>query len=253
MSEQTNSTRTPNHNEKEVYKIFKTLKNLKDHYNFVTDKSGVNMVELIAPRMELDPREPLLYFNGRKTPEKYCEAELQWYQSQDLSVEFIGQKAKIWRDISSAHNEVNSNYGWCIFSKENYKQFDNCFKELCHNSESRRACMIYTRPSMQYDYHRDGMDDFICTNTVQCMIRNNELKYIVHMRSNDAIFGFFNDFYWHCYVYNLLFEKLKWNGFPDLKKTEKSIIWLANSFHIYERHFNMLDDICDERIAWLYE
>ena len=109
MSEQTIGPKTPNHNEKEAYKIFKALKNLKDHYNFVTDKSGVNMVELIAPRMELDPREPLLYFNGRKTPEKYCEAELQWYQSQDLSVEFIGQKAKIWRDISSAHNEINSN------------------------------------------------------------------------------------------------------------------------------------------------
>lgn len=243
----------PQHNEKELYKVLKELKNIKDHHGYVTDKSGVNMVELIAPRMELDPSQPLLYFNGRKSPEKYIEAELQWYLSKDLSVEFIGQKAKIWRDISSAHNEVNSNYGWCIFSKENYNQFNNCFEELKKNPESRRAVMIYQRPSMHYDYCRDGMNDFICTNNVQCFIRNNELKYIVHMRSNDAIFGFFNDFAWHCYVYNLLYDKLKWNGFPGLRKTKTSIIWLANSFHIYERHFDMLDTIMDERIAWLYE
>ena len=245
--------KTPTHNEKELYRVLKELKNKKDNEEFVTDKSGVKIVELIAPRMELDPKQPLLYFNGRRTPEKYVQAELEWYMSQDLSVEIIGEKAKIWKDISSAHNEVNSNYGWCIYSKDNYRQFQNCLEELYKNPESRRAIMIYQRPSMHYDYCRDGMNDFICTNCVQCFIRNNELIYVVNMRSNDAIFGFFNDFAWHCHVYEDLLNKLKWNGYPNIKSTNRSIIWLANSFHIYERHFNMLDTILDERIAWLYE
>lgn len=54
--------------------------------------------------------------------------------------------------------------------------------------------MIYQRPQMQFQYNKNGMNDFICTNYAQLFIRNNKLIYIVDMRSNDAIFGFFNDF-----------------------------------------------------------
>ena len=40
----------------------------------------------------------------------------------------IGEKAKIWKQVASTDNLVNSNYGWCIFSIENGEQYKECFK-----------------------------------------------------------------------------------------------------------------------------
>ena len=191
-------------NEERLLPVLKYLKEQKDNENFVIDKTGVKLVEQLDYHKVFNPYQPYLEFPGRKTSEAYVKAELDWYYSMDLSVDFIGEKAKIWKQIASNKNIVNSNYGWCIFSKDNGYQYDNCFKELIKNPESRRAIMIYTRPSMHIDYCKDGMNDFICTNTVQCFIRDNELHYFVYMRSNDAIFGFMNDIQWHAHVYQKL-------------------------------------------------
>ena len=68
--------------------------------------------------------------------------------------------------------------------------------------------MIYNRPSIHYDSIKDGMNDFICTMYNSFYIRNNKLYSIYNMRSNDIIYGFFNDFYWSCYVYMKLYNYL---------------------------------------------
>lgn len=230
-------------NEARLLPIFNYLKEQKDNENFVIDKTGVKTVESIVETLILNPMQPILKFPGRKTPENYAKDELAWYYSMDLSVDFIGKKAKIWNDIASNKKIVNSNYGWCLFSEDNYYQYANCFRELVKNPESRRAIMIYTRPSMHIDYCKDGMNDFICTNTVQCFIRNNELIYVIHQRSCDAIFGMFNDFYWHCHIYEKLLNDLK-KVYSDLTYSIHGVKWLINSIHVYERHFDMLDCIC---------
>lgn len=209
--------------------------------DYCDNPSGTKTVELLAPRIELDPMQPILEFNGRKTPIKYAEAEIEWYNSMDLSVDMIGEKAKIWKDVSSDKGLVNSNYGWCIYSGDNYAQYHRVLKELSEIPDSRRACMIYQRPSMWEDYNRDGMSDFICTWGTHWFIRNKKLQCIVLMRSNDAIFGIFSDFYWHCHVYSQLLEDLR-QFYPDLEVG--SIIWCPDSFHVYERHFDMLKKMC---------
>ena len=38
---------------------------------------------------------------------------------------------------------------------------------------------------------------------------HNKLIYTIKQRSQDAIFGFFNDHYWHCKVYERLYNDLK--------------------------------------------
>lgn len=231
-------------NEERLLPVLKYLKEQKDNEDFVIDKTGVKTVEILAERLILNPLQPVLKFPGRKTPEKYVADELAWYYSMDLSVDFIGQKAKIWNDIASNKKIVNSNYGWCLFSKENGYQYANCFGELVKNPESRRAIMIYTRPSMHTDYCKDGMNDFICTNTVQCFIRNNELIYIVNMRSNDVVYGFFNDAAFHCHIYEKLLKDLQ-KVYPELQASTDGLYWIANSLHVYERHFGMLDRMCE--------
>ena len=96
---------------------------------------------------------------------------------------------------------------------------------------SRRAVMIYTRPTMWEDYKRDGMSDFMCTNTVQYMIRNEQLVAIVQMRSNDVVFGYRNDYAWQKHVADTLTADL------GLTK-EPKIIWHVGNLHVYERHFD---------------
>lgn len=209
----------------------------------VTDKTGVKTVELLGWQCrDLNPWQPILTFGSRETSVSYCKKELEWYNSQDLSVKEIGETAKIWKQICSSKNEVNSNYGWCIFSNDNYNQYENALNELCTNQDSRRAVMIFTRPSMWKDYNRDGMCDFICTWGVHCFIRNKKLYYIINQRSCDFWFGLRNDFVFHCYIYQQLFNDLLVRGL-ELEKTYDGIIYNCDTIHLYERHFGLLNDI----------
>jgi thymidylate synthase len=137
----------------------------------------------------------------------------------------------IWQQVADRAGKINSNYGWAIYHKDNGSQYVRVFNELLHLPNSRRAVMIYTRPTMWEDYKRDGMSDFMCTNTVQYMIRNEQLVAIVQMRSNDVVFGYRNDYAWQKHVADTLTA--------DLKLTkEPKIIWHVGSLHVYERHFD---------------
>lgn len=231
-------------NEQKLLKKFKILCEKLKKNQYIVDNNGVKTVEITNCLIEnLDPLEPFLNFNVKKTNEKYCEKEILWYLSQNISIKGFMDDIKMWNYSCSKDKEkkVNSNYGWCIFSKENYNQYDFCLNELVKNKNSRRACMIYNRPSMVVDYNKNGMSDFICTFSTQLFIRNNKLIYNVVMRSNDAIYGFFNDFYWHCYVYNKIFNDLK-KHYVDLEVG--CINWFSVSFHVYERHFDLLNNMC---------
>ena len=104
-------------------------------------------------------------------------------------------------------------------------------RELTTNPNSRRAVMIYTRPSMWTDYNEDGMSDFMCTNAVQYMIRDEQLVAVVQMRSNDVVFGYNNDYAWQWYIANQLSDELKLKTWPK-------IIWHVGNLHVYERHFD---------------
>ena len=224
-------------NEDRLSEFFLELNIKRLSEDFVVDKSGVKMVEILCPVMKLDPRQKTLDFGARKTPEEYVKTEIELYDSQSLSVEKIGKKSKIWQNVADKNGFINSNYGWCIYSKDNGEQYKSCLEELKQNKLSRRAVMIYQRPSMWEDYKRDCMSDFICTDGVQIFIRKDTLIYVAKQRSCDAIYGFFNDFYWHCVVYERLFEDLK-KIYPKLK--DGSIYYHPFSFHVYEKHFDML-------------
>ena len=149
---------------------------------------------------------------------------------------------QIWINVSDKDGFINSNYGWCIFSEENKNQFDNVVKTLKADKLSRQAVMIYTRPNMHNDSIKDGRKDFMCTNNVTCLIRDNKLFYHVYMRSNDAIFGYKNDKYWHDYVYDKLYNELKIT-YPELLQT--NIIWSVTSLHIYDRHFHLIPELSE--------
>jgi len=196
--------------------------------SFVTDKTGCKMLELRSASFIAD--EPAIF----GTPNKdYIQREIEWYMSCSLNVNDIpGETPEIWKQVASKDGLINSNYGWCIFSHANYNQFHRVENELREKPDSRRAVMIYNRPSMWEDYNRDGMSDFMCTNAVQYMIRHGALEAHVQMRSNDVVFGYKNDVAFQRHVLELLASKLK--------VTAGLIYWNVGSLHVYARHFHLV-------------
>lgn len=178
----------------------------------------------------------------KKTDKSYCDEELKWYLKAIPNIytnERIA-KTKIWQNVSSIDGMVNSNYGFRIFPKETGNQFDNCIECLVANEFSKQAVMIYTFPET-HSYKNDGFharSDMICTIYVQLLIRNNKLEYYVYMRSNDAFYGFQNDYPWHRYIHRLAWLKLH-RLYSNLIIGD--IHWHATSFHVYPRHFKFLE------------
>lgn len=171
--------------------------------------------------------------------EDYVDRELEWYMSRSLNVKDIpGGPPKIWRQVADSDGLINSNYGYLLFSPANGMQYQNVLAELRANQDSRRAVAIYTRPEMHYDATAFGMNDFICTNAVHYRIRKNELHVVVQMRSNDAVFGFRNDYAWQSYVQNMLVADLH-SEYPNLQPGD--IVWQTASLHVYRRHFYLVD------------
>lgn len=179
----------------------------------------------------------------RKPNYDYAEREIQWYESQSLYVKDIpGITPKIWQACADKDGKINSNYGFCIWSDENCSQFDHCVRRLLEDHYTRKACMIYTRPSMQIDCDANGMHDFMCTYSTQVFLNEvggnkHRLDYTVFQRSCDAVFGYCNDFLWHKHVRDKLVLELNNH---NLDIVSGDIIYNCGSLHVYERHFRWL-------------
>lgn len=219
---------------KTVHNIRHQLAQNFQSQNFVTDKSGVKMLEIMNATFWAN--SPLIF---GAVNEDYVQRELEWYKSESLNVNDIpGGTPAIWKQVSDRDGFINSNYGWCVYSEENNNQFANVLQELLTTRDSRRATMIYTRPTMWGDHIKNGRSDFMCTNAVQYMIRNNRVYAIVNMRSNDAWAGYRNDYAWQLHVLEDLTNNLNWQG-ANVERGE--IYWNAGSLHIYERQFYLVD------------
>ena len=209
--------------------------------DFVTDKTGVKMVEIVSASFVAD--QPLIFGVANQD---YIDRELAWYKSQSLNVNQIPPPIpQIWQKVATPDGRINSNYGYLMYSAENGSQFSNVVSALLEHRETRRAVAIYTRPSMHTDFNSGGMSDFICTNAVSYMIRDDKLHAVVQMRSNDAVFGYKNDVAWQRTVleevaacYNGLLTRTQKDAVPV---TVGDIHWNVSSLHVYERHFSMIE------------
>lgn len=168
----------------------------------------------------------------------YVDRELTWYLSESLNVNDIpGTTPKIWVEHASDNLEINSNYGYLVFNEKNGNQYMAVLSKLISDETTRQGTMIYTRPSMHDDWCRDGMSDFVCTNTVQYLIRDGKLDIVVQMRSNDVVFGYRNDYAWQKYVRDQMIKDLQ--SF-DVNVTAGTIYWNAASLHVYSRHYKLV-------------
>ena len=214
---------------KDIAEIFVNALEAKQ---FTIDKTGQKTIEIIGASFLAD--KPAIFGTVN---EAYVDAELKWYESESTNITDIypeGDKEppQAWQYTANIHGEINSNYGHLIYSEKYYNQFENVVVELHKNKDSRRASMIYQRPSIWKEYNENGKNDFICTNAVTYYIRDDQLNCVVQMRSNDVVFGYKNDFAWQQFVLNELAE--------ELSVESGDIVWQAQNLHVYERHFDLV-------------
>lgn len=213
--------------------------------NFTIDRSGQKTIELIGASFNAD--ENAIFGEPNSG---YIDAELNWYLSCSTNIYDIyvdRDPPKAWEYSANRHGEINSNYGHLIYSDKYFRQYDMVLDELLANMDTRRASMIYTRPSIWMEYNENNKNDFICTNSVTYYIRNGAIHAVVQMRSNDVVFGYKNDYAWQRYVLENLVKDynycyLESAADADYRKEMEvgNITWQVQNLHVYERHFDLV-------------
>jgi len=205
---------------------------LKERGQYVNSR-GFKAKESLFVSFEIEDATQLsVEVPARKFNEDYAILEWLWYLNADPSVTNIGKFASIWNDIADSHGRVESNYG--VYLKP---QWYWVVEELIKDPDSRRATIV-----INHSTHKNkNPKDYPCTQYIHFFIRNNKLHLQVSMRSNDAVFGFCNDVFTFCLFQQLMKNELNNRGLHvDLGKYYHA----AGSFHVYDRHYRMMDKIC---------
>jgi thymidylate synthase len=225
---------------------------LLDEYragNFTLDKTGQKTIEILGASFIAD--EPAIF----GTPnEEYIKKEIDWYMSMSTNIYDINKESgadapAAWKYAADTHGNINSNYGHIVFSRKYHDQFYCAHRELIDNPDSRRAQMIYNRPSIWVEFNEGGKSDFICTNAQTFYIRDNKLHMVSQMRSNDVVFGYKNDYAWAKYLMQKMADEINWvrdvqGSFGNqVQKLEiGDLTWQVMNLHVYDRHFHLLDE-----------
>ena len=209
------------------------------------------MAQRIRQTSDMDPQN-----NGSSTPleivgasfeatedtifgtvnEDYVRREIDWYNSKSASIyDMEGPVPQIWKDIAGTNGFVLSNYG-----KLHDRSHSFIIEELRERPSSRRAISYYSNHYMYGDLGTLGSNDFICTNSVQYLIRDEKLQVVVNMRSNDAVYGYKNDLAWQRHIANRIADEL------NLELGVGKIMWQVGSLHIYDRHLPLVDEAIKE-------
>ena len=216
-----------------------SLKHVQEYGSVVRSRGSANREALFYSVCVEDPTALSIDIPARKFNPDYATAEWLWYLSKNRKVNNIGKLANIWLDIQDKNGECESNYGSYLLGE----QWEWVTNELLSDLDTRRASLTINQP------HHKGKNvhDYPCTQYIHFFIRENRLHLGICMRSNDAIFGFCNDIYTFC-----LFQQLMLN---DLNKKIKErnlniepielgyYYHSADSFHVYEKHWPMMDKI----------
>jgi len=202
---------------------------------FTIDKTGAKTIEMIGA--SFIATEPSIFGTVN---EEYVRKEIDWYLGLSTNINDIygdvlesgKEPPKAWQYTANDHGEINSNYGYLIYADKYFRQYESALIELENNPDSRRATMIYQRPSIQVEFQENGKNDFICTNAVTYYIRDEKLSCVVQMRSNDVVYGYKNDYAWQQFVLNTLAQ--------DLNVDTGDIMWQVQNLHVYEKHFDLV-------------
>jgi thymidylate synthase len=197
---------------------------------------GMSSLEIENYNIDLPPFVRFTNFVSRNFNLSYAKQEFLWYLKGDRYDTSIAKHAKMWKDLINDNGTINSNYGQYIFGDLN--QFDKIFEILSLDKYSRRAAIIILQP-----WHLVmKTKDIPCTYAISFRIRDNNLNMSVKMRSQDSILGFASDAPCFSFIHEMMYVKLR-EIYPGLNYG--NYYHSVDSFHVYERHFNLIKKIVD--------
>lgn len=197
---------------------------------------GQESIEIENYSFDIPPFVRFTNFRSRKFKIDYVKTEFLWYLRGDKFDTSITNHAKLWEGLINNDGSINSNYGQYLFRDEPISQFQNVVNQLKEDKDSRRASIsILTRQHLLSD-----TKDVPCTYSINFRIRNNMLNMSVRMRSNDAVFGMSNDIPTFSFTHELMLNLLR-EFYPDLEYGNYH--HSADSFHVYSRHFELIEKI----------
>lgn len=222
----------------EVYNKLATL--LNDKFEYDSSPRGMKIKESLAVSFAIsNPRDRGIFNPARKFKTHYTVAECLWYLSGNDKTSWISYYASFWSRISDDGETANSAYGARIFKRHpriaagQLVQWDWVKNELKEDPDSRRAIIHIKSP--QDSTH--AKLDVPCTLALQFIIREGRLNLIVNMRSSDLILGIAND----VPAFTMLQELMAY----ELGVKLGTYIHTSNSLHVYERHWHMLEAMCN--------
>lgn len=217
-------------NEQIFYQIFSDLTN----YGKIVSPRGLKVLEIENYNYELPPYCRFQNFKCRNLNLDYIKKEFIWYLKGEATDTSITEHASLWKKMVKEDGTINSNYGRYIFGEMN--QFHNVANILFADKDSRKASIVILTST----HLKSGDYDTPCTYSINFRIRENKLNMTVRMRSQDAIFGMASDVPCFSFIHEMMYFTLK-ESYPKL---EYGMYYhSADSFHVYERHFKMLDEI----------
>lgn len=174
--------------------------------------------------------EPLIRYNifkARSLKLDYIKREIAWYIKADKTDLSIVEHAKIWGPMVK-DGILNSCYGYYWFRR--YTGVSAIVRILKDDPLSRRAVIpMYGTESEHHDF---DVRDVPCTTSVEFRIREGRVNARFVMRSQDAILGMGNDLPTFSFLQEVVARLLE----LPLGTLTVSV----GSFHVYERHFEML-------------
>jgi thymidylate synthase len=142
---------------------------------------------------------------------EYAEAMIGWYYNGSTNIDDIYEykgASKEWQSKANKHGEINSNYGHLIFSDKYNNQFLKVLTELSSNPQSRKATMIYNRPSIWEEYNENGNNDFINLNDVNYQLYGKEVKCVAQMNQLNVVDEYMTTYLWLKEVLDLVCAEL---------------------------------------------
>lgn len=172
-----------------------------------------------------DPTRNIVTSKIRNMPMRYAVGELAWYLSGSNKVRDIAQYAKKWAEISDDGETNNSAYGYRIFYKFGFDQWE-FVKELIKRDPNTRQAVIHIK-----DASNAPTKDTPCTVYLQFFLRDNKLNLSVHMRSNDIWMGVPYDMFSFCF--------LQVKMAMELGVEVGTYTHYAGSLHMYKRDYDV--------------
>lgn len=194
---------------------------------------GQKVLEIENYSYELSPYVRFQNFKSRNLKLNYIRSEFLWYLKGDKFDTSIIEKAKMWKDLVNADGSINSNYGAYVFTNG---QFDSVVKTLLDDKDSRRGSIMILSDS----HLLSETKDVPCTYAINFRIRDDKLNMTVRMRSQDCVFGMANDAPAFSFIQEMMLNVLK-TKYSNLECGNYH--HSADSFHIYERHFELMEKI----------